>query len=196
MQDLVTCMQDFDCLPFDPASPTLRTVQSAMPASRKLVADFNSARAAGEDTLTSFLRERVFSKNTSLHASVPLSKRLTFAKEPGACGPAPVAGTSRCRGVYGFIQLQRHIEEEAKEQAHPDALSAMCRPARTLRRSRRHRNDLEYGKSNNIISAGGRWHPIQVVGLRAQGVIHYHCPPLRCRPYHLCERPVLRSILD
>ena len=25
----------------------------------------------------------MFSKNTSLHASVPLSKRVTFAKEPG-----------------------------------------------------------------------------------------------------------------
>ena len=58
-----------------------------MPASGKLVADFNSARAAGEETLTSVLRERVFSKNTSLHASVPLSKRLTFAKEPGAKKP-------------------------------------------------------------------------------------------------------------
>ena len=55
-----------------------------MSASGKLVADFNSAAAAGVETLTGFLRERVFSKNTSLHASVPLSKRLTFAKESGA----------------------------------------------------------------------------------------------------------------
>ena len=80
-------MQEFEYLPFDPALPTLRTLQSAMPASGKLVANFNSASVAGEETLTSFLRERVFSKNTSLHASVPLSKRLTFAKEPGAKKP-------------------------------------------------------------------------------------------------------------
>ena len=33
--------------------------------------------------MTSVLRERVFSKNTSLHASVRLNKQLTFAKEPG-----------------------------------------------------------------------------------------------------------------
>ena len=83
VQDLVKCMHEFDSFPFDPASPTLPTLQSAMLASGKLVADFNSARAAGEETLTSFLRERVFSKNASLHASVHLRKRLAFAKEPG-----------------------------------------------------------------------------------------------------------------
>ena len=57
-----------------------------MPASGKLIADFNPARAAGEK-LTSFLRERVFSKNTTIHASVPLSKRLIFVKEPGTNKP-------------------------------------------------------------------------------------------------------------
>ena len=57
-----------------------------MPASGKLIADFNPALAAGEK-LTSFLRERVFSKNTTIHASVPLSKRLIFVKEPGTNKP-------------------------------------------------------------------------------------------------------------
>ena len=80
VQDLVACMQEFDCFPFDPASPILCTLQSAMPATDVLIADFNSALAAGEMKLTRFLRERVFSKDTSICASVPLSKRLTFAK--------------------------------------------------------------------------------------------------------------------
>lgn len=82
VQDLVACMNEFDCFPFDPASPTLRTLQSAMPASNELVADLNSAHAAGEEKLTSFLRDRVFSKTISLYAPVPLSKRLTFSKRP------------------------------------------------------------------------------------------------------------------
>lgn len=82
VQDLIACMHEFDSFPFNPASPTLRTLQSAMPASDELIADFNSAHAAGEEKLTSFLQERVFSKKTSLHAPIPLSKRLTFAKEP------------------------------------------------------------------------------------------------------------------
>ena len=77
-----TWAHEFDSFLFDPASPTLRILQSAMHASDKFV-----ACAAGEDKLTSFLRERVFSKNASLHASVPLSKRLTFAKEPGTKKP-------------------------------------------------------------------------------------------------------------
>ena len=32
--------------------------------------------------MASFLREQVFSKNTSLHAPIPLNKRLPFAKMP------------------------------------------------------------------------------------------------------------------
>ncbi|KAL8590504.1 hypothetical protein ACOMHN_010940 [Nucella lapillus] len=82
VQDLVACMHEFDSSPFDPSSPTLRTLQSAMPASDELVEDFNMALAAGEEKLTNFLQNRVFSKNTSLHAPVPLSRRLTFAKTP------------------------------------------------------------------------------------------------------------------
>ena len=87
VQNLIACMYEFDAYPFDPASTTLRTLQSAIPASDELVDDFNSAQAAGEEKLMSFLRDRVFSKNTSIYAHVPLSKRLTFAKQPGKDKP-------------------------------------------------------------------------------------------------------------
>ena len=80
VQDLVTCMCEFDSYQFDPASPTLRTLPSAMPACGELIADFNSAHAAGEEKLTNFLKDRAFIKNTSIHARVPLSKCLTYAK--------------------------------------------------------------------------------------------------------------------
>ena len=115
MQDLVTCMQEFEYLPFDPALPTLRTLQSAMPASGKLVADFNSASAAGEETLTSFLRERVFSKNTSLHASVPLSKLLTFAKESSAKKPgeeltATEIGRTALKAVINLVEISQCVD--------------------------------------------------------------------------------------
>jgi len=82
VQDLIACMHEFDSFLFSPTSPILRTLQSAMSASSQLVADFNSAHAAGEMKLASFLKERVYSKTTSLHARVPLSKRLTFSNEP------------------------------------------------------------------------------------------------------------------
>ena len=49
--------------------------------------DLVSSLRTGVETLTRVLRERVFSKNTSLHASDLLSKPLTFAKEPGVKKP-------------------------------------------------------------------------------------------------------------
>ena len=48
------------------------------------------------------------------------------------------------------------------------SLSAICRPTRTIRRSRRYGNDLECGNSKSKRSADARWHPIYVVGLRAK----------------------------
>ena len=200
-------MQEYEYLPFDPTLPTLRTLQSAMPTSGKLVADFNSAPAAGEETLTSFLRERVFSKNISLHASVPLSKRLTFAKEPGATKPgeeltATEMGRTALKAVINLLEISQCVDlpqlleyrvvEECMTLFNSDgiyrerqkskltqklSLSAIYRPTGTLRRCCRHGHDLEYGSSNSRRSADGRWHPIQLVGLRAQGVIHHPCPP-------------------
>ena len=82
VQDLIACIQEFDSFPFNPASTTLRTLQSAMPASSQLVAGFNSAHAAEEMKLAGFLKERVYSKTTSIHTRVPLSKCSTFTKEP------------------------------------------------------------------------------------------------------------------
>ena len=79
VQDLISCLHEFEAYPFDISSPTLRTLQSAIPASAELVKDFRSAHSAGEEKVTKFLQERVFSKVTSIHATVPLSKRLTFA---------------------------------------------------------------------------------------------------------------------
>jgi len=74
-------MHEFDSFPFDQSSPNLRTLQSAIPASDELIVDFKSAHIVGEDKLISFLQERFFSKNTSMHAPVPLNKQLTFDKK-------------------------------------------------------------------------------------------------------------------
>jgi len=67
--------------PFKPSSPVLHTLQSTIPASEELIADFNSAYVAGEEKLTTFLQDRVFSKKISLHENVLLKKHSTFAKE-------------------------------------------------------------------------------------------------------------------
>ena len=62
-------------------------LQSAMPACNELFAHFKSTHDSGKEKFTRFLRDRVFSKNTSPHACVPLSKCLTFAN--GACTEKP-----------------------------------------------------------------------------------------------------------
>ena len=47
--DLIACMYEFQSFPIDQSSPTLLTLQSAMPASDELIADFASAHATGEE---------------------------------------------------------------------------------------------------------------------------------------------------
>ena len=127
VQDLLACMHEFDSFPFDPSSPTLRTLQSAMPASEELAADLTSAHATGEERLIKFLRERVFSKITSLHAPVPLNKRLTFAKMPVKEGDKLIARAadmeqSALKAVIDLVEesqlvdlaelLEHHVVEE------------------------------------------------------------------------------------
>ena len=53
LQNLIACMFEFDSYSFDPASPTLRTLQSTMPALPLISLDL----AAGEVKLTNFLQE-------------------------------------------------------------------------------------------------------------------------------------------
>ena len=71
VQNLVACMNEFESFPFNPASPTLRTLQSATPASDAIVADFNTAHAAGEEKLTCFLQSGCSVRiNPSMHLSL------------------------------------------------------------------------------------------------------------------------------
>ena len=81
IQDLLLCVEEFDCNPFDAASPTLRTLQSAIPASQKLVQDLKTAFIDGERKLQKFLDERVYSREQSFYAKVGRRNRLSFAKD-------------------------------------------------------------------------------------------------------------------
>ena len=81
VQDLLNCISEFECFLFDPAAPTLRILQSAIPPSDKLIADLKSAYADGEAKPMKFLGEHVFTTVKSLFYSVLKNKRLTFANE-------------------------------------------------------------------------------------------------------------------
>ena len=57
----------------------------------------------------------MLSKNTSLHATVPLSKLLTFAKEPGAKKPgeelmATAMGRTALKAVINLIKISQCVD--------------------------------------------------------------------------------------
>ena len=81
VQDLLNCINEFECFAFGPAAVTLRTLQSGIPASDKLIPDLKSAYADGEAKLMKILEEHVFTKIKSLFDSEPNNKRLPFANE-------------------------------------------------------------------------------------------------------------------
>jgi hypothetical protein len=55
VQDLTSCFKELDSFPLDPASPALRTLQSAIPATPELIRDFKKAKQDGETRLKVFL---------------------------------------------------------------------------------------------------------------------------------------------
>ena len=44
VQDIISSIKEFDCFPFNPASSTLRTMQSAIPAPAELIHDFRTTK--------------------------------------------------------------------------------------------------------------------------------------------------------
>ena len=74
--------KEFDCFPFDPASPALRTLPSAIPATPELIRDFKKAKQDGETQLKVFMDECNYSKENSIHDCIKCNSRLTFAKFP------------------------------------------------------------------------------------------------------------------
>ena len=82
VQDLISCIRELDCFPFEPASPTLRTLQYAIPAPTALIRYFNAAKKDGESQLKAFMDERIYSKEKSIHDQIKRNSRLPFANAP------------------------------------------------------------------------------------------------------------------
>ena len=78
VQNIISCVEEFICYPFDAASSTLRTLQSAIPASPELIRDFSTARQDGESKLQSSLDNRLYAKEKSPYDRIKHSCRLTF----------------------------------------------------------------------------------------------------------------------
>jgi hypothetical protein len=59
VQDLDCCINEFDSDPFDLSKPALRSLQSGILASEKLVLDFDTAYEEGESFVKTFFSERM-----------------------------------------------------------------------------------------------------------------------------------------
>ena len=62
VQDLDSCIAEFNCDPFDPENIQLRTLQSGYYVSKEVEKDLLSAREDGERMIEEFFKERIFSK--------------------------------------------------------------------------------------------------------------------------------------
>ena len=82
VQDIISCFKEFDCFPFDPASPTLRTLQSAIPATPELIRDSKKAKQDGETQLKIFMNERIYSKEKSIFDRIKRNSSLSFTEIP------------------------------------------------------------------------------------------------------------------
>ena len=74
VQDISSCLTEFKCDPFDLDNQTLRSLQSGLPATEALVADFKSAKEDGKIKVKELREERVYSKGKSLNDRVPRSQ--------------------------------------------------------------------------------------------------------------------------
>ena len=81
VQDISSCLNEFECDPFDHTNQTLRSLQSGIPASDSLAVDLASAKEDGRSKVKKFMDERVYSKTNSLNDRVPRSKRQNFSSQ-------------------------------------------------------------------------------------------------------------------
>lgn len=78
IQNLVSCLTEFEAYPFDPDFPVLRTMQSGVHAPKELIEDFKSGHEDGEKRLVTLMDERVYTKIKSIHARMNQMNRKTF----------------------------------------------------------------------------------------------------------------------
>ena len=81
VQDIETCLEEFDTKPLQASNPVLHTFQSAIAASDELIADLKKTISEGDEQIISFLNEQVYSKKSSIRDTIPKSKRINFSND-------------------------------------------------------------------------------------------------------------------
>lgn len=115
VQDLESCIKEFDCDPFDLTKPILRSLQSGMVASDELVADFDTAHSDGESLVQSFFKERMFSNEKKFDATIHRNSRHSFSKPPVAKDASKQKATKtdamENKAMAEIITLAQNLED-------------------------------------------------------------------------------------
>ena len=81
VQDIESCLAEFDTEPFDASSPALRTLQSAITATANLISDVKNAVKEGDEQSHAILQDRVYTKHSSIRDTISRNKRVDFASD-------------------------------------------------------------------------------------------------------------------
>ena len=77
VQDLDQCLTEFECAPYDLSNKALRTLIAGQVASAELQSDFENAHSAGEELVNTFIKERIFRKNSRKSLAKPPTVKTT-----------------------------------------------------------------------------------------------------------------------
>ena len=80
VQDIESCLEEFDTKPFEISNPVLHTPHSVIVASDEVIVDLKKTIREGGEQI-SFLNEQVYSKNSSIHDTIPKNKRINFSND-------------------------------------------------------------------------------------------------------------------
>jgi hypothetical protein len=127
IQSIISLFSEWECDPFDLTSQQLRSLQSGMLASEKLVKDFESAHADGEKHTELMITQRLYSTK-SLHDKFNRHDRLNFDKMTNASNTTGKQGSAEMEGkaIISVIELVRKENPEMFKEIWNHRISDHC----------------------------------------------------------------------
>ena len=107
VQDILSCLTEFEADPFDESNPQLRSLQSGLVASNGLIKDFKTALEDGRKQAETLLQERVFTKTKQLTETIHKNKKRNFTSEQirSASGTPMTVANMEKSGLAALLDL-------------------------------------------------------------------------------------------
>lgn len=115
VQDITTCIDEWNCNPWNTEAPKLRSLESGLIASPELIADFESANLDDEQQITEIYNTRILSTKNLIHDKISLNKRANFAKAPNKKDGSVVARRADAMENKAMINLINIAQETASD---------------------------------------------------------------------------------